>query len=74
MDVGRVTEDLGGIAAKLSEFRSDPVGFAEWAFIWGEGEHRVACQTSVTGRGTGWNIRFDPMVLAISSPRSGVRG
>jgi len=27
MDVGRVTEDLGGIAAKLSEFRSDPVGF-----------------------------------------------
>jgi hypothetical protein len=34
-----VTEDLGGIAAKLSEFRSDPVGFAEWAFVWGEDEH-----------------------------------
>ena len=46
MDVGRVTEDLGGIAAKLSEFRSDPVGFAEWAFIWGEGEHRIACHWS----------------------------
>jgi hypothetical protein len=74
MDVGRVTEDLGGIAAKLSEFRSDPVGFAEWAFVWGEGEHPHCLSDQ---RHWSWNRvehPFRPMVLAISSPRSGVRG
>jgi len=60
MDVGRVTEDLGGIAAKSPNsavIRSDLRNGRSFGV---RVSTRIACQTSVTGRGTGRNIRFDP--------------